>query len=191
MTNKDNDPIGFPIYDNLAVASYPKLCKILGITKNKNHAENIHTYIDDLDIVRKKIFDKDVLFEGMQQFDILDAYLWRMGKFSNGNLSLLLDEDDYKKFIKNLKLEIHNGESAEEYNKRMWTAYPALCSKENKQRKGADGIVVTTYSADINKIIVEKFKTMKAEDIFKGLSDKECMSLLLNHWKENYITNKN
>ncbi len=41
----------------------------------------------------------------LQDFDILDAYLWRMGKFSEGNFSLLLNKDEYLTLIKAYNLE--------------------------------------------------------------------------------------
>ena len=40
----------------------------------------------------------------MQQFDILDAYLWQMGKLEGGNLSLLLTKSEYEQLIANVKL---------------------------------------------------------------------------------------
>ena len=54
--------------------------------------------------LRKELFGNDDLFDDFQQFDILDSYLWCMGKFEDGNLLLLLDRDDYKKFVNNLGL---------------------------------------------------------------------------------------
>ena len=36
----------------------------------------------------------------LQDFDILDAYLWRLGKFSEGNFRLLLNKDEYLSLIK-------------------------------------------------------------------------------------------
>jgi hypothetical protein len=56
--------------------------------------------------LRKVLFGNDALFDGLQQFDVLDAYLWRTGKFEDGNLSLLIGKDDYNKFVTNLNLKL-------------------------------------------------------------------------------------
>lgn len=103
--DKQKYPLGFPIYDSLAIESYPTICKILDIPQKTKITEDIYKYVDALDMVRQKLFGNDELFEKYQQFDILDAYLWRMGKFSGGNLSLLLGRVDYVKFVQNLGLD--------------------------------------------------------------------------------------
>ena len=103
-------PLGFPIYDSLVMEVYPKVCKVCknlglsGMFKNAMSAK-IETYVAALNDVRIALFGStNTLFNGFQQFDILDAYLWRMGKFGNGNYSLLLNKADYQQFIANLDL---------------------------------------------------------------------------------------
>lgn len=110
LQDNKNYPLGFPIYDSLVQDIYPKVCAKLGITrKMKNNAKgnvDIEEYVDCLNKLRVVIFDNNKsLFNGFQQFDILDAYLWRMGKFDVGNLSILLSKSDYFKLIQNIKPE--------------------------------------------------------------------------------------
>ena len=102
-------PLGFPIYDSLAKEAYPTVCKMLGVTPVEKFSSletpKIKKYLNAIKQLKREFFPDDNLFEGYQQYDILDAYLWRMGKFEHGNLSLLLSKDDYVKFIKNLGLQ--------------------------------------------------------------------------------------
>lgn len=114
MQDKDSYPLGFPIYDRLAKLAYPTVRKMLGekdyYSMSELETPSIKKYITCLTQLRKAIFDNDKLYAPAncetkyQQFDILDAYLWRMGKFSDGNMSLLLGRNDYIRFITNLGL---------------------------------------------------------------------------------------
>lgn len=66
---------------------------------------SIGEYISALNELREEIFGagSTALFCGLQQFDILDAYLWWMGKLEGGNFSLLLTEGEYKMLINYVK----------------------------------------------------------------------------------------
>ncbi len=106
-------PLGFPIYDSLVKKMYSKVFKKLNmgkmshdIARLKSYDCTIEDYVKALDVMRGAIFGHtDALFLNQyQQFDVLDAYLWRMGKLESGNLSLLRNEVDYKKFITNIGL---------------------------------------------------------------------------------------
>lgn len=98
-------PLGFPIYDSLVCNVYTRACKVLCATPAKNIQANIENYVAALEVLRNSLFGTSTqLFHGMQQFDILDAYLWRMGKIDNGNFSLLLNKQDYSTFIANINL---------------------------------------------------------------------------------------
>lgn len=102
-------PLGFPIYDRLAKITYPVVCRQLGLKPIEKMTEMsspaIEVYVKCLNQLRQALFAGEQLFAGKyQQFDILDAYLWRMGKFDGGNLSLLLGRDDYCTFIRNIGL---------------------------------------------------------------------------------------
>lgn len=106
LQDKKKYPLGFPIYDSLAREICPKAYNTLTGNKLSSFSNEstpmIEKYVGNLNELRSVLFDDDELFDGFQQFDILDAYLWRMGKFNSGNLSLLLNEDDYKHFINNI-----------------------------------------------------------------------------------------
>ncbi len=112
-------PLGFPIYDNLvkstcralikstnASAFINNCCKFNSSNAFKGQKKpDINEFIEALEDFRNALFgNKQLVANQYQQFDILDAYLWKMGKFSNGNLSLILNEKDYKRFIQNINL---------------------------------------------------------------------------------------
>lgn len=126
LQDPKNYPLGFPIYDSLAKEAYPTVCKMLGIVPEKKFnaldTPAIEEYIKALRQLKDKLFDNDNLFEGYQQYDILDAYLWRMGKFEHGNLSLLLSKDDYVKFVNNLKLQAETKKSSFDFGEAVVTS---------------------------------------------------------------------
>lgn len=101
-------PLGFPIYDRLARESYRKVMSAMGLKPQQKQVleyGSIGEYISALNELREVIFGKEstALFCGLQQFDILDAYLWWMGKLEGGNFSLLLTEGEYKMLINHVK----------------------------------------------------------------------------------------
>ncbi len=108
MMDTKRYPLGFPIYDRLARESYHKVMKALGLkpqTDQRLKNGSIGEYISALNELREEIFGagSTALFCGLQQFDILDAYLWWMGKLEGGNFSLLLTEGEYKMLINYVK----------------------------------------------------------------------------------------
>ena len=105
LKDKANYPLGFPIYDRLAKSSFRTVCKKLGLKISMPDDPSIVDYVSKMNDLRKVLLGNDALFDGLQQFDVLDAYLWRMGKFEDGNLSLLIGKDDYNKFVTNLNLK--------------------------------------------------------------------------------------
>lgn len=105
LQNPNTYPLGFPIYDSLVCNVYTRACKVLCATPAKSIQANIENYVTALEVLRNSLFGTSKqLFHGMQQFDVLDAYLWRMGKIDGGNFSLLLNKQDYTTFITNIKL---------------------------------------------------------------------------------------
>lgn len=91
-----DDGIGFSIYDRLANDAYPIVCDMLKIDKQhrQDPCKTIASHIAAFDELRKSIFGKSTKrYKGYQQFDLLDAYLWRMGKFTGGNIASLSRED--------------------------------------------------------------------------------------------------
>lgn len=108
LQHKQQYPLGFPIYDSLALESIPKALKHLNVkpaTTKKAMVACITDYVKNVDLLRTTLLGGgSALCHGFQQFDILDAYLWRMGKFSSGNLSLLFDsKNDYSTFVTFIK----------------------------------------------------------------------------------------
>lgn len=106
LQDVDSYPLGFPIYDSLAIESYPKVSEKVENPVRKKIGATINGYISAINELREKIFENNEPWYGLQQFDLLDAYLWRLGKLENGNCSLLLDRQDYETFIINLGLNL-------------------------------------------------------------------------------------
>ena len=70
LYNQKQYPLGFPIYDSLALDAYPTVCKMLGIEQHTEIANDICNYVAALDNVRTILFGNDDLFQGQyQQFD--------------------------------------------------------------------------------------------------------------------------
>lgn len=179
--HSDKYPLGFPIYDSLAKEAYPTVCKMLGITP-KHKLSSLETpeigeYIECLQQIREELFGKSTsLFYGFQQYDILDAYLWRMGKFESGNLSLLLGRNDYVKFVQKLELQAKNKgngkfeEKDADYKKRMVDKYKGnpCVSKDNKFDFGKAVVMLCLEN------------NMKP---FAGTCNEAYMNELLSHWR--------
>ena len=102
-----SEKIGFPIYDSLASDMYPIVCEYVYVKAsgtprkivNVKTINHLCDYFLALDQLRNSIGISSIGGRSLQEFDLLDAYLWRMGKFSGNNFSLLLDQDDYKNLI--------------------------------------------------------------------------------------------
>ena len=177
LYNQKQYPLGFPIYDRLALDAYPTVCKMLGIEQHTEIANDICNYVAALDNVRTILFGNNDLFQGQyQQFDILDAYLWRMGKFSGGNLSLLLGREDYVTFIKNLGLNANPivGRKNAFYEKD--SDY-----KSRMMKKGTN----SETKFDFNKTIVKLYTDSSCQP-FIGMKDSNTqayMEKLLEHWR--------
>lgn len=190
IKNPEEHPLGFPIYDSLAIEMYPLVCKKIGLTpKSKSSiSDSIEKYIEALDKVRNTIFSEKTDFNGFQQYDLLDAYLWRMGKVNNGNYSLLLTKTEYEKFIQNLGIRHNKGESNFEenlykkYGNTQWKGKP-LINKEDKKGK-------TKYSYDFNTIVQFQCANLEIDNIVKDIPNSECIKQLIEHWKEFYLKAK-
>ena len=178
----ESDALGFPIYDSLAIEMLPKLSKILGVSAVFKNKDCIEEYVACLNALREALFGQDTnkRFERLQQFDILDAYLWRIGKLAHGNYSLLFTKKDYETFFENV-FGIPSG--SDHINKSLYTKfkenYSILCKrKKNKSGKSY------TYIIDINKLIAEICFTMPTGDILKGVDDSHgAMAALIDSWK--------
>ena len=183
---REKYPLGFPIYDSLALEAYPTVCKMLGIEQWTGIDDNIEGYVQALNKVRELLFDGKGLFNGKyQQFDILDAYLWRMGKFNGGNLSLLLSRNDYKKFVKNLGLNANPvGKKDKFYEKDV--DYKKRMIDEVSVEKGFHCHVDQKSGKpqfDFNAAVVELY-TKEDFNPFKGISIEKYLCQLLSHWRK-------
>lgn len=178
----ESDALGFPIYDSLAIEMLPKLGKVLDVSAEFKNKDCIEEYVACLNALREALFGQDLnqRFESLQQFDILDAYLWRIGKLTHGNYSLLFTKKDYETFFENV-FGVPSG--SDNINKSLYTNfkenYPNLCKrKKNKSGKSY------TYIIDINKLIAEICFTMPTCDILKGVDDSHgAMAALIDSWK--------
>lgn len=167
-------PLGFPIYDRLAKETYPIACKMLGIVPIEKlpplETPSIEKYVRCLDQLRQELFDPKMdLFYGYQQFDILDAYLWRMGKFNDGNMSLLVGWKEYEQFVRNLELQIKPNQEAKGYNDEM-------------KLKFAGSHAVTKNGFDFNKAVAIKLADKNSKP-FAKLPREEYLNQLLIHWR--------
>lgn len=182
-----NDGIGFSIYDRLANDAYPIVCDMLKIDKESQQdpCKTIASHIAAFDELRKSIFGKSTKrYKGYQQFDLLDAYLWRMGKFTGGNIPSL-SREDYTKFITNLGLEAErigdDWETATAYKQRLAQNSNFSSIKKTKQ-KVKKNETITTSEVDINPAILVLLKTKHSREIFKKLKAEKYMTILHQHW---------
>lgn len=187
LLETQNDGIGFSIYDRLANQAYPIVCDMLKIDKQhrQDPCQTIASHIAAFDELRKSIFGKSTKrYKGYQQFDLLDAYLWRMGKFTGGNIPSL-SREDYTKFITNLGLEAErigdDWETATAYKQRLAQKSDFSSIKKTKQ-KVTKNETITTSEVDINSAILVLLKTKHSREIFKTLKAEKYMTILHQHW---------
>ena len=187
LLGEQNDGVGFSIYDRLANDAYPIVCDMLKIDKESQQDpyKTIASHIAAFDELRKCIFGESIKrYKGYQQFDLLDAYLWRMGKFTGGNIPSL-SREDYTKFITNLGLEAErigdDWETATAYKQRLAQNSNFSSIKKSKQ-KVKKNETITISEVDINPAILVLLKTKHSREIFKKLKAEKYMTILHQHW---------
>lgn len=111
---KDKYPSGFPIYDSLAKESYARVLAYMGEeakTCPKGVGSTIVSYLKAIKALGTVLWGSDEEYVGykysMQRFDLLDTYLWRLGKLNKASYSLLLPRGDFAK-IKEFQQEKNN-----------------------------------------------------------------------------------
>ena len=179
----ESDALGFPIYDSLAIEMLPKLGNVLRVSTEFKNKDRIKEYVVCLNALREALFGKDTnqRFERLQQFDILDAYLWRIGKLTHGNYSLLFTKKDYETFFENV-FGIPSG--SDHINMSLYTKFKENYPDECKRQKNKSGKSYT-YIIDINKLIAEICFKMPTCDILKGVDDSYgAMAALIDSWKK-------
>ena len=221
--NKD----GFPIYDSLALASFPFVFKVLwpstkseklksivkAITSDSNSEKTIpmslyvqamNTLCDGLGLNKPKIPIK------MQKYDIMDAYLWRMGKFSNGNLSLIVNKRSYIEIMNQLSLNVQENDysyfeslakdipkfqacldcSIKDIIINTPRQYPTIfnndiCKKKTLKSPDENSKKKETYKGDINALTLYSLMTNTQFEF--ELSDKKTeryINSLYKHWNQ-------
>ncbi len=180
--------LGFPIYDTLARKMFNKLKGKMHKEKAISQSDSIVEYIEKMNKLREAIFADDKLpqrFEGYQQYDILDAYLWRMGKISNGNFSLLLIKEDYKQFIDNIGgLRGFLGKEQKAQQKQRGQEKNATNEDAPKNRTKE-----ASPSTQFNKAVkegIEKHLTNGTSPFanMKEPATTDYMDSLLDHWRK-------
>ena len=130
---------GFPIYDSLAKTMLPVVCKYLDVKcawKGNGQNLDIDTFLKQVTALKDSLCISSKMFN-RQLYDILDAYLWTMGKINGGNFSLIMSRKDYETFIKNLGLNSdiqQNDNENTEINETVLTK----CKKIKDPFKGCD-----------------------------------------------------
>ena len=111
---KDKYPSVFPIYDSLAKESYARVLAYMGeevIPCPKGVGSSIVSYLKAIKSLGIVLWGSDEEYVGykysMQRFDLLDTYLWRLGKLNKASYSLLLPRGDFAK-IKEFQQEKNN-----------------------------------------------------------------------------------
>ena len=105
---------GFPIYDSIVCNSLRKLQKFLDIPltpfnkiSNINGTLDMDIYIDGLKRVIDVLEANDPTLwnhSGKLKFELLDLFLWHIGKANNENYSLLLMENEVLNYYNNGKV---------------------------------------------------------------------------------------
>jgi hypothetical protein len=117
----DSSSNGFPIYDSLVIESIPFVFKFSWPFANRKEIESIvrslsqdanstkqvpiTLFIQVMSTLCDALGLNKVTSFNMQMYDVLDSYLWRMGKLSNGSLSLLLDKQSYCDMMSKMSLK--------------------------------------------------------------------------------------
>ena len=143
---------------SLAKTMLPIVCKYLGVRcawKGNGQNLDIDTFLKQVTALKDCLCISSNIFN-RQLYDILDAYLWTMGKINGGNFSLIMSRKDYEIFIKNLGLDVYNqqndNDDTEKFNKAV-----------------LDGC---------------KVKISKGESLFKGCDEEDFFDTLLEHLEE-------
>ena len=153
----------------------------LGLGDKSTDENEMKAYVADLRKICGTLFEREADRCGMQQFDLLDAYLWRMGKFSHGNLSLMLERTEYVRFITNLGLQAKKDELLPDYAKRMRCIY---CDKPLTGKKRVK-IADNPNTVNVDNLVLCEFVADK-KDPFCGISNHQTLDAIYKHWKENY-----
>ena len=134
LTYKSDYYDGFPIYDDLVCQVLPACvdgCSTAALRKDTS------LFFAKISELRTKLKLKECDLHGLQPYDAMDAYLWRIGKLYSGNISLLVDVDDYKKAMDRIcPLEVKgSGDEEEKFYRVVKSHYPKQLFKGMKNEK--------------------------------------------------------
>ena len=140
----------FPIYDSIACEMYPLVWTHCGFAK-KNMPRLIHQnkggrvigcktlveYTKAINLLIRKLDSKDL------DYDLLDRFLWFVGKIRRGNLSLVLSREEY------------------EFTMDLHPAHTIKSLSTNGKEK------TTTEYFNIEKVDIHKLKYLKKNPLLK------------------------
>lgn len=95
-------PLGFPICDAIALNMYPKAYMKLNVPDSQAITDDNVGYVNAFKSLLVDVKRLTGYVFKNQEFDVLDQYLWRIGKMNRGSYTLLLDKPDYKRLITNI-----------------------------------------------------------------------------------------
>lgn len=127
----------FPIYDSIACEMYPLVWKYSGFSEKMPRlkvtidgkimgAETMVRFVQGVNLLIAKLDHKNL------NYDLLDRFLWFVGKIRRGNLSLILTREQYEDVINKTRQDCH-------------------ISKEN----------ISTEYFNIDKVNIENFEYIK------------------------------
>lgn len=94
----------FPIYDSRVKQILPMVMKKLSLdcTEHADIPKSLDVYIDQIVILKKFLWSQqtEISFE-TSAYHVISLYLLTMAAFDSGNLTLLLNDDDYNVFVGN------------------------------------------------------------------------------------------
>lgn len=141
----------FPIYDSIACEMYPLVCHFCGwneLEKKKltiskggkvQGAETMISFVNAINSLMAKLGCKGA------NYDLLDRFLWFVGKIRRGNLSLVLTREEYEKVM------------------HLYPAQTTTTKTKNGKEKA-----ITEYF-NIERVDIDKLKFLKKNKTLKLL----------------------
>lgn len=139
----------FPIYDSIACEMYPLVwhfcgfkgkCPKLRVTKNGRvqGKQSMILFVNAINLLIKKLDCKVV------NYDLLDRFLWFVGKIRRGNLSLVLTRKEYEETM------------------RLYPAQSVTTTSKNGKKK------TETEYFNIERVDIEKLEYLKNRETLKA-----------------------
>ena len=102
----------FPIYDSLAIDSYKIISEYKNLRLTPLNTKFNVSYFESMNSLNR--------ISKINDYNKLDNFLWLIGKIRNGSFSLILNEVNYKKFLREdeLKKRIEDYKNRKKINKK-------------------------------------------------------------------------